>query len=238
MFFQQQQPQQPQQQQTQQPQQQTSGFNFLCCGNPWDDIFGHSNENEQAAYSQKVQGQDWNNPFNQSYQPYQQNDESRSLDQQSVDRADGDVRSIGSGNLYELNHTRSGQASVLSSNILKNKWERKGKFDDPEVSAKTSAVNRAVQAIQVMKNHENSVAKTETTRGKKELTPEDIRDPETVPGMKCQVDLQREDEAKKKAFEMITTGNYPYNAQGGGGYTMMVKKGIKRVEKSNVQEIV
>ena len=46
----------------------------------------------------------------------------------------------------------------------------------------------------------------ETTR-KKKLTPEDVRDPETVAGMKYQIDYDREKEAQEKALQLIRASN-------------------------------
>lgn len=247
-------------------QQKTTGMNYFCCGNPWDDIFGSSNQT--SAESQKPQQvQDWNNPFSQPYQP---NDEARHFD--NANRTDGgDTRSVGSGgyayrksnldgkslkDIEREDHARiramrlqesmiengaigrAEGASVLSSEALAYKHERKRTFDDPEVAAKTAAVNRAVQEIKILKGHQQSVAKTETTRPKKELTPEDVRDPETIPGMKCKVDIDKEEEAKKKAFEMITTGNYQYDSKGGIAVWSKDDTKVVRRDKCKVQEIV
>jgi hypothetical protein len=42
-----------------------------------------------------------------------------------------------------------------------------------------------------------------TSTRKKKLTPEDVRDPETVAGMKCEYDYQLESDAKKKALKLV-----------------------------------
>jgi len=42
-----------------------------------------------------------------------------------------------------------------------------------------------------------------TTTRKKKLTPEDVRDPETVAGMKCELDHDREKWAEKKALKLV-----------------------------------
>lgn len=51
--------------------------------------------------------------------------------------------------------------------------------------------------------------KATTTRKLPEKTPEDVRDPETIPGMKCQLHLDREKDAEKKANKLlIDISNY------------------------------
>jgi hypothetical protein len=42
-----------------------------------------------------------------------------------------------------------------------------------------------------------------TSRKKPELTPEDVQDPETVSGMKCQLDLDRQKWAEKMALRQL-----------------------------------
>jgi hypothetical protein len=59
------------------------------------------------------------------------------------------------------------------------------------------------------------IKKTETTRPKKELTAEDIRDPETVPGMVSRAGIAMEEDAKKKARLMISNGKYPHHEKAG-----------------------
>ena len=259
-------------------QQQTSGANYFCCGNPWDDIFGSTENEVQPQQKAQPQAQDWNNPFNNTYQTYNQADEVRSYDSQPADRGDGDVRSVGSrkstGSQYSRNSNLTGKsladieredqararamymqeqymadgsiarsegASVLTDDRLAVKHMSKQTYRDPEVSAKTSAVNRAVQALQQMKLVEKKVSKTETTRPKKEMTPEDVRDPETVTGMKCKVDITLEEEAKKKGLQMISNGEYPYDEHKGTAIWSTNSGGVNKVTrraKGNVSEIV
>jgi hypothetical protein len=47
----------------------------------------------------------------------------------------------------------------------------------------------------------------ETTRKPRDKRPEDVRDPETVAGMKCQLDIDREMAAKKKALHLMNFGS-------------------------------
>jgi hypothetical protein len=46
----------------------------------------------------------------------------------------------------------------------------------------------------------------ESTRRPRAKTADDVRDPETVAGMKCQVDIEREKIAKKKALQLLSYG--------------------------------
>jgi hypothetical protein len=46
----------------------------------------------------------------------------------------------------------------------------------------------------------------ESTRPRKPLTAEDVRDPETVAGMKCQLDIDREKWAEAKALRLMQDG--------------------------------
>jgi hypothetical protein len=49
-------------------------------------------------------------------------------------------------------------------------------------------------------------AMASSSRPRKPKTAEDVRDPETVAGMKCQMDIDREDAAKKKALRYLNEG--------------------------------
>lgn len=55
------------------------------------------------------------------------------------------------------------------------------------------------------------IRRTESSRPKKEKTPEDVRDPETVPGMKLNIDIEKEEKAREKATQMISNGAYPHH---------------------------
>jgi vacuolar-type H+-ATPase subunit F/Vma7 len=46
----------------------------------------------------------------------------------------------------------------------------------------------------------------ESTRRPRAKTAEDVRDPETVAGMKCQMDIEREKKAQKKALQLLNYG--------------------------------
>ena len=71
------------------------------------------------------------------------------------------------------------------------------------------------------KRAQDQVRRTETTLPKKELTPEDVRDPETVPGMRERAEVDKEVAAKRKAVVMISNGKYRYHEKAGIAlYTM------------------
>eukprot|EP01083_Nonionella_stella_P236926 831646_1 len=59
------------------------------------------------------------------------------------------------------------------------------------------------------------VARTETSRKNRERTAEDVRDPETVRGMKAPIDIYNEKMAKKQSALMISSGKFPYNENAG-----------------------
>jgi hypothetical protein len=286
--------------------QQTAGQNYFCCGNPWDDIFGSTNQPEAQVEvnTPKSQPQDFNNPFAQTYSPYGHNtnpntpsvssnsygDEVRYSDEHHTagrSVVSHDTRSVASRRSTDTRSTashRSGQsagsrssafhgkslqdiereqkskaralrlqeamidedrdtlvgASVLTSEKTQWKLEAKQKLANPEIHSKTSAVNAKVQEIKELKRHQLSVEKTETSRPKKELTPEDVRDPETVPGMKCKMDVDKEEDAKKKALGMINSGKYKYDERAGNAMWSQTTTGkvVTRKGQAKVQEIV
>lgn len=268
---------------------QQQGTNYFCCGNPWDDIFGASNNPAEAQQvpEQKAPTQDWNNPFGNTFEPYNQVDDARSTDgslshvrsvggdARSVDsRRSADVRSAASrshASTYSRSSNLDGKslkdieredyartralklhsalaqnddtpeapgASVLASTYMARKHEAKRTFDDPEVSAKTAAVNAAVRDLKELKAHQEEMRMTQTTRPKKELTPEDVRDPDTVPGMKCKMDVEKEEEAKVKAFQMISNGKYQFDENAGLAIFSTNRSRVTRNENSKIQAIV
>ena len=75
------------------------------------------------------------------------------------------------------------------------------------------------------------IKRTETTRTKKELTPEDVRDPETIPGMKLQVDIEKEEKAKNNATLMISSGRFPHDEKAGTAfYTLLERQQVNRTD--------
>jgi len=59
------------------------------------------------------------------------------------------------------------------------------------------------------------VKHTESTRTVKNLSPVDVRDPETVAGMKCQVDVELEEVARKQAVSMLNDDQFTFNEKAG-----------------------
>mmetsp|Transcript_8058 Transcript_8058/g.15178 ORF Transcript_8058/g.15178 Transcript_8058/m.15178 type:complete len:272 (+) Transcript_8058:154-969(+) len=83
------------------------------------------------------------------------------------------------------------------------------------------------------------VMRTETTRPKKELTPEDVRDPETVPGMKLLVDIEKEKKAQERATTMISTDEFLHDEKAGAAlYTLSSDRGQVRRINGKVNPIV
>mmetsp|Transcript_3058 Transcript_3058/g.3542 ORF Transcript_3058/g.3542 Transcript_3058/m.3542 type:complete len:290 (+) Transcript_3058:156-1025(+) len=97
------------------------------------------------------------------------------------------------------------------------------------VDTKTDQKLQAIRAAIELKQKQRSVEKTETTRHKKQLlvTPKKVKDPETVQGMKCSMDIEREEKSKKKALDMISHGFYPY-AKNAGTPAIYSSHGTKR----------
>lgn len=228
--------QQPQPtQQSNQPQQDYQSTSYMCCGNPFVDFFDTPSAEVQNTPQKQVQTQNWNNPFNGSYEPY----EGRHIeDDQSKSRAGEDVRSVGT-RYSAASSDGTKNLSVLATDKAARKVARKQTMiRQPEVQAKSAAVNSAVVALQKLKRDKKAVAKTQTTRPKKELTPEDVRDPETIPGMKSKVDVSKEEEAKTKAFQMISNGEYRFDPRAMIASWTGSGRAITKKDKANVQEIV
>jgi len=61
---------------------------------------------------------------------------------------------------------------------------------------------RVKQAKQVRESYE-LLAKTETTRKKRELTEDDVGDPESITGMKSQDDIEKEKTAQRRSQQML-----------------------------------
>jgi hypothetical protein len=65
---------------------------------------------------------------------------------------------------------------------------------------RTASVREKLASFRLTKK---LTSKTETTRPKKPLTDEDVRDPETVPGMKSKSDITMEETAQERALMMV-----------------------------------
>lgn len=55
---------------------------------------------------------------------------------------------------------------------------------------------------------EKKMEKMATTTRKIKVKPEDVRDPETVAGMKCELDIEREKHAEKIALKLVESEDY------------------------------
>lgn len=110
------------------------------------------------------------------------------------------------------------QASVLASDADVMKLVARGKLaKHPKIAEKCAKINAAVEEIKLLRFFERERNKTETTRlqPRKEANSNGMMMDDTSSGsyyadlgMKCEVDLQREKEAKSKAFQMISNGRY------------------------------
>ena len=112
----------------------------------------------------------------------------------------------------------------MVSSAEKNKEGTNTKNVDDRILANQAA---AAWAIKV----KAQIEKTETTRPKKELTPEDVRDPETVPGMVSKAGIAMEEDAKKKARIMISDGKYPYHEK--AGHAIWSFHDVNRIRKTD-----
>lgn len=100
---------------------------------------------------------------------------------------------------------------IMITEKVEKKLRKKGLTRSPIDSSKfikkdSLSIKRKLQLL---------VMRTESTRPKKELTPEDVRDPETVPGMKLMVDVEKEKKAQERATTMISTGEFEHHDKAG-----------------------
>lgn len=141
---------------------------------------------------------------------------------------------VNSGSMAEAEET-----SVLATGKAASKLKRRHTMmKQPEVKAKSAAVNTAVKMLQKLRIDKKKRDMTETTRKKKELTPEDVRDPETIPGMRSKVDAEKEEEAKTKAFQMISNGEYRFDVNNTVAYFSDSGRAVTRKDKGKVEAIV
>lgn len=84
-----------------------------------------------------------------------------------------------------------------------------------ELSARALAARDAANRSKSLRQQALLVKHTESTRAKKGVTSSDVRDPETVAGMKCQVDVELEEAAKKQACAMLNDHQYKFNCKAG-----------------------
>lgn len=94
--------------------------------------------------------------------------------------------------------------SILEMNRSGDKGQG---MDDRALAAKAARI----LALKV----KSQIDKTETSREEKSKTPEDVRDPETVPGMVSRAGIAMEEDAKMRARSMISDGKYPHHEKAG-----------------------
>jgi hypothetical protein len=78
--------------------------------------------------------------------------------------------------------------------------------DGKALLAKSAAGRRRPVSYQPMPQAQKKLA--ETTRPPRALTADDLRDPETISGMKCQMDWDRQKWAEKRALSLLESGAY------------------------------
>ena len=79
------------------------------------------------------------------------------------------------------------------------------KHATPE-SAREAAIRHYKKTGTALNLKQDKESMAESTRARKPVTAEDVRDPETVAGMKCKLDWDREKEAKEKALRLLNEG--------------------------------
>jgi len=86
---------------------------------------------------------------------------------------------------------------------------------NPVLNARAQAAKDAADRSKTLRTHALLAKKTETTRPKREVTPSDVRDPETVAGMKSPVDITLEEAAEKQASAMLNDDQYRFSYKAG-----------------------
>lgn len=250
-------------------QQNVAGSNYFCCGNPWDDIFGGNEmvQNQTAKNQEQPQSQgeqmDWNNPYGETYMPYGF-DERRHVDEGNSTARSGhtDARSTGSGTHRSSTSGRSNESKSTAFGIKSLRDIEREQFamnkalqlqeslmHTGKLPRKTSALavtpilaDRDLaeeRHVKIMKKNMESVRKTETTRKPKDKSAEDVRDPETVAGMKGVKGVAMEETAKKKAVGMINNGEFRYDDRAGVAiYSANESSKNTRKTDNKVMEIV
>lgn len=126
---------------------------------------------------------------------------------------------------YESDHSDQGIRLMTTEKvdkILKKKGLVRSPIDGRLIKKDSLSIKRKLQLL---------VMRTETTRAKKELTPEDVRDPETVSGMKLLADIEKEKKAKERAATMISTGEFVHSEKAGVAlYTLSDRERVRRTD--------
>lgn len=84
-----------------------------------------------------------------------------------------------------------------------------------QLSARALVAREAAHRSRTLRQQALLVKNTESTRPKKTVTSSDVRDPETVAGMKCQVEVELEVAARKQACAMLNDDQYRFNYKAG-----------------------
>jgi len=84
-----------------------------------------------------------------------------------------------------------------------------------QLDARAQTAKDAADRSKFLRTQALLAKKTETTRPKRDVTPSDVRDPETVAGMKSQVDVTLEEAATKLASAMLNDDQYRFSYKAG-----------------------
>lgn len=132
------------------------------------------------------------------------------------------------------NHSDDSNKVIMVTDKVNKRLQKKGLIRSPIdgnrfIKKESLSIKRKLQLL---------VMRTETTRPKKELTPEDVRDPETVPGMKLMVDIEKEKKAQERATTMISTGEFQHNEKAGVALYTISDRGQMNRTDGRVNPIV
>lgn len=83
------------------------------------------------------------------------------------------------------------------------------------LDARALAARDAAHRSRMLRQQALLAKRTESTRPKKEVTPSDVRDPETAAGMKSPVEVELEEAAKNQACAMLNDEQYKFNYKAG-----------------------
>lgn len=105
----------------------------------------------------------------------------------------------------------------LKGRALENqKVKDKHMMLNQKLNERALASREAAHRSKALREQALLVKHTESTRkGLKDVSAADVRDPETVTGMKCQVDVELEEVARKQAISMLNDDQYKFNKKAG-----------------------
>lgn len=121
---------------------------------------------------------------------------------------------ISQSSSYDSRKTKSSKGAT-SRQLQNKKLIDKHLMINRQLSERAFARREAAYKSKAIRQQALLVKNTESTRTRKQVTPADVRDPETVAGMKCQVEIELEEAAKKQAVAMLNDEQYRFNQKAG-----------------------